>query len=408
LNAAIDNYADQDSLTPFARELVFGVMRWKIQLENVLAELLQKPLKKKDADVQIILLMGIYQLQHHQDPDYAVVNESVSLARNLGKKWAQGLVNAVLRNFLRKQSQLEDKCHHELACRTAHPQWLIEVLQQDWPDHYLDILTANNQRAPMTLRVNRQRHDRVAYMQLLGERELRGAATRFAECGVQLEAPVNVSQLPEFAAGAVSVQDQAAQLAAGLLQIDSANTAIDACSAPGGKSAHILETAADIHLIAADIAADRLQKVDVTLQRLGLKAELRQMDAARPEDWPEARFERVLLDVPCSGTGVIRRNPDIKFHRTPQDVAALVKKQAQILRAAWPHLVEGGILLYSTCSVLRDENDRQISRFLNETPDARELPINADWGRSCNAGRQLLPGEADMDGFYYARLQKTG
>lgn len=391
------------------QELSYGTLRWYFRLDALLQRLLDKPLKQRDVDVRCLLLLGLYQLEQLAMPQRVAVNETVQATLALKKQWARGLVNAVLRNYQRQASQLQEAVVANPVARFAHPAWLIQRLQSDWPDDWEDILVANNQRPPFSLRVNRQRMTRSEYMETLADQSLQAQPLAYAVTGVRLERPVPVEALPGFTEGYISVQDGAAQLAAGLLDLQPGQRVLDACAAPGGKTAHILETEPALtQLTAVDIEAHRLVRIRENLSRLSLSASLVQGDAENTEDWWDGqRYDRILLDVPCSATGVIRRHPDIKLLRRAEDIAALAAVQLQLLQAMWPLLSSGGMLLYCTCSVLAAENSRQIAAFLETRDDVAERPIVADWGRECRHGRQVLPGENDMDGFYFACLTRA-
>lgn len=389
------------------QEFCFGVARWRGRLDAIAAQLLQKPLKKKDADIHLLILLGLYQQIYMRLPDHAAVSETAEAARQLGKLWAVGLVNGVLRSFQRQQAELLEQADRQAASRTAFPGWLLKEVQNGWPDDWQDLLEAENQRPPMTLRVNRRRISRLDYLQALKAAGIEARPVESVESAVVLEQPCAVSRLPGFSAGDVSVQDAGAQLAAGLLDLQPRQRVLDACAAPGGKSCHILESAAEIDLTALDIDNLRLQRVAENLHRLNLSATLVQGDAAAPQgDWAKQRYDRILLDVPCSATGVIRRHPDIKWLRRADDIPRLVVLQARILDAIWPLLAPGGLLLYATCSLLPQENEEQIKRFLSVTADAAERSIEAGWGVARVVGRQTLPGQQTMDGFYYVCLEK--
>ncbi|WP_354671224.1 16S rRNA (cytosine(967)-C(5))-methyltransferase RsmB [Thiohalobacter sp. IOR34] len=398
---------------PFAQEMAYGVVRWQPRLSALLARLLQRPLKRKDRDVEWLLLVGLYQLLYLEVKPYAAVHASVEAVREAGKGWAAKLVNAVLRNAQRRAAELLAEVDAEPAARLAHPEWLLRRLRGDWPEDWAVIAEANNRRPPMCLRVNARQMERDGYLQALAAAGIEAAPLAIGDQGVVLAQPQSVERLPGFAEGRVSVQDGAAQLAAPLLDAGAGMRVLDACAAPGGKTAHILEREPRLaRLLAIDAEAGRLADLEANLARLGLAAETRVADAARPADWWDGEpFERILLDVPCSATGVIRRHPDIKLLRREADIEALLKAQARLLDSLWPLLAPGGLLLYATCSVLRDENERQVTAFLARTPDARELPLDGvGWGRPQAAGRQILPGEGQppggLDGFYYARLLK--
>lgn len=390
------------------QELCYGTLRWYYRLDAVLQALLSKPLKSRDADVRCLLLIGLYQIDQLALPQRVAVHETVQSVRALNKDWAAGLVNAVLRNFQRRgNSLLQSACADEVALH-AHPAWLIERLRSDWPQDWAAILAANNTRPPFTLRVNRQRLTRNEYLDVLSQEALPAVAVAHSAQAVRLERPVPVSALPGFTRGDVSVQDAAAQLAAGLLQLAPGQRVLDACAAPGGKTSHILETEPAVALVAMDIDATRLQRIESNLARLSLQAELLAGDAGRPDEWWDGRlFDRILLDVPCSGSGVIRRHPDIKVLRRADDIDALVDRQVTILDAIWPLLAPGGMLLYCTCSVLKVENSGQLANFLARHVDAEEVTITAAWGHGCTHGRQIFPGENQMDGFYFACVRKN-
>lgn len=390
------------------QELCYGTLRWYFRLDAVLRALLSKPLKSRDADVRCLLLIGLYQIDQLALPQRVAVHETVQSVRALDKDWAAGLLNAVLRNFQRRgDSLLQAACADDAALH-AHPAWLIERLRSDWPHDWAMILAANNTRPPFTLRVNRQRLTRNEYLDVLSREGLPAAAVAHAAQAVRLERPVPVSVLPGFMRGDVSVQDAAAQLAADLLELAPGQLVLDACAAPGGKTSHILETEPGVSLVAMDIDAGRLQRIESNLARLSLQAELIAGDAGQPNEWWDGRrFDRILLDVPCSGSGVIRRHPDIKVLRRADDIDTLVDRQVAILDAIWPLLAPGGMLLYCTCSVLKAENSAQLVNFLARHVDAREVTITAAWGHGCTHGRQIFPGEDQMDGFYYACVRKN-
>lgn len=394
---------------PLVQELAYGSLRWYYQLSAMLERLLKKPLKRRDTDLYCLLLAGIYQLSHTGVPVHVAVNETVQACRELGKDWAAGLVNGVLRNYQRRTEELGGAIESSLQAHYAHPEWLIRLLQADWPLDWESILHAGNQRPPFSLRVNRLQFDRAAYLQRLEQHGIGAREYPYTAQGVLLESPMPVTALPGFAEGMVSVQDGAAQQAAELLDLRSGQHVLDACAAPGGKTAHILESEPGLAAVTAvDIDARRTALIRDNLDRLGLTADVRTADVSRQESWWDGLpFDRILLDVPCSASGVIRRHPDIKLLRRQSDISGLVNRQVQLLKAMWPLLTAGGMLLYSTCSVLAAENERQISRFLAACPEAADVTPEVPWGRAVIHGRQVLPGENDMDGFYYACLRKA-
>lgn len=391
-----------------AQELCYGTLRWLPRLEAILQLLLAKPLKAKDSDVKSLLLMGLYQLGYMDIPPHAAVSETVAVTALLkNKSWARGLVNAVLRRYQREKEALENKLATDEVASSAHPAWLLALLQKAWPDQWQAIIEANNQRPPMTLRVNRRHHSREAYRALLGEKSLNSDPSPHAPDALTLKHPVNVEQLPGFGHGDVSVQDAAAQLAAVLIAPQPGMRILDACAAPGGKTGHLLEICSDIELIALDIDNKRLERVAQNLTRLELKAQLVTTDAADPDTWWDGKmFDRILLDAPCSASGVIRRHPDIKILRQAEDITQLVQLQASILESMWQLLKPGGSMVYATCSVLPQENAEQLANFLANHEDARERPLNVTWGKAVSVGRQILPGQDGMDGFFYACIEK--
>ncbi len=390
-----------------AMELVNGVLRWRFRLEALLAKLLSKSLRKKDVDIQLVLLLALYELIELSSPDYAVVNEAVTQTRRVGKKWASGMVNGVLRSFIREREALLSSIDEDEVARFSHPRWLIDLVKQDWPQQTVQILDANNQRPPMWLRVNASKISVEDYLKKLDAQQIIAIQHPLADAALKLESPMDVSRLPGFAQGLVSVQDAAAQLAAKLLGAENGERVLDLCAAPGGKTCHLLETAANIEMTAVELEPLRMQRVQQNLDRLGLHAELIVGDATDTQSWWDGRmFDRVLVDAPCSASGVIRRHPDIKSLRHADDLDSLTKIQQQILLQALSMLKPGGTLLYVTCSVLKRENELQIAQLMSVRKEAVEIDIDEPWGNPCVHGRQLLPGDMDGDGFYYARLKK--
>ena len=392
------------------RQLAFGSLRWYLRLDAVLDNLLEKPLRAKDRDVHQLLISSLYQLEYLDTPDYAVVNTAASLSKALRRNWAKGLINAVLRQFLRERASLLAKVDEDAAIASATPTWLYAQIKQDWPQQAEDILTAMNIQAPMTLRVNSRHTDTQTYQAALHKQSMGADFHPYAPEALVLEQACPVTELPEFSGGLVSVQDAGAQLAAHLLQPQPGERVLDACAAPGGKACHLLELQPKLaKLLAVELDGRRLFRIQENLQRLQLQAELVQADAGAVEQWWDGQaFDKILLDVPCSATGVIRRHPDIKHLRRETDLTNLAAIQKQLLLKVWRLLAPGGMLLYATCSICRQENDAVITEFLNSTADAQEQIIAAEWGVALTHGRQILPGEAGMDGFYYALLHKSG
>ncbi len=394
---------------PLLQELCYGVLRWYTRLDALAAQLLQKPFKTKDTDVHALILLGLYQLIYLRVPDHAAVSATVAATAALKKPWARGLVNAVLRNFQRQSEALLIALDDDPVSRWAHPHWLIEKLRAAYPEQWQSILEANNQHPPLVLRINHAKVTRDNYRQRLLALGIESEPTPHSEDGLILARPVDVESLPGFADGELSVQDSAAQLAAELLNAQPGEHILDACAAPGGKTAHVLERQPSVTMVALDQDGARLQRLHENLQRLQLNATAITGDAVDPDQWWDGHlFDRIMLDAPCSATGVIRRHPDIKLLRRSDDILQLAELQGRILKALWPLLKPGGRLLYITCSVLPQENVRQLQRFCREQHDLQEQPIVAQWGLAQSIGRQILPGQAEMDGFYYACLQKGG
>lgn len=390
------------------QELAFGTARWQPRLAGLAERLLQKPFKAADRDVEALLLVGLYQLFYTRIPAHAALGETVGCVDTLKKPWAKGLLNAVLRRAQREAEALWPALEHDPVIRTAHPRWLQKRLKADWPEHWEAICAANNAHPPLTLRVNRLHGSRDDYLRQLAEAGLAAQPCPYSADGVRLATPCDVQALPGFAEGRASVQDEAAQLSAGLLELAPGQRVLDACCAPGGKTCHLLEHQPGLaELVALDQEPARLARVRENLERLGLSATLLAADARNTATWWDGRpFQRILLDAPCSATGVIRRHPDIKLTRQEADIDALATLQGELLDALWPTLEVGGILLYATCSVLPRENRDNVAAFLARTPGARELDIGGAFGLKQTHGRQLLPQPEGHDGFYYAKLIK--
>lgn len=395
---------EQRSLT---QQLSYGVLRLHPTLVAISAPLLQKKLKNKDQDIYALLLIGIYQLRELRIPAHAAISETVDAASKLGKQWAKGLLNACLRQYQRRQEELEKQALTTETGQFAHPQWLIDALRHDWPEHWQQILEANNQQAPMMLRVNQQKSDVSGYQTLLSEKGISSQQQTLCPEGLLLDKATDVNELPHFSEGWVSVQDGAAQQVASLLDLSSGMEVLDACAAPGGKTAHMLETMPDLNVTALDIDEQRLQRVKETLSRLGFNAETIAADASETQSWWHGRqFDRILIDAPCSGSGVIRRHPDIKLLRRPEDIEQLANRQQQLLDNLWPLLKPNGILVYTTCSVFKRENTDQIHEFLQRHADARLIDVDPAPARKAQCGYQRLPGDDAFDGFFYACLQR--
>ena len=404
----LDDLIDADT-SPLAQQICYGVCRNYYFLTAVLDELLDKPLATKHQDLDALLLAAIYSVDHLKRPAHASVNAAVDAAAGLKKSWAKGLINGVLRRYLREREALVNKLtndNHEVQFN--HPDWLIDELKAAWPDEWQSIVSANQQQAPMTLRINRRLHARDEYIAQLVSADLIAVAGALSNDAVILNSAVAVTRLPGFAAGSVSVQDEAAQLAAGLLNLETGQRVLDACAAPGGKTCHILELA-DVDLLAVDRDRKRIGRIEENLKRLSFNAEIRAL--ALEELNEAAEFDRILLDAPCSATGIIRRHPDIKLLRLKSDIAKLAVIQRALLQKAFDLLKPGGELVYATCSVLPTENELLVSAFLESNERASSLPIRlsatSDAIISTRNGVQLLPTQAGHDGFYYARIGKA-
>ncbi len=390
------------------QDLAFGTARWQPRLSALAAKLLQKPFKAADADVEALLLVGLYQLLYTRIPAHAAIGETVGCADKLKKPWAKALLNAVLRRAQRESEALLAELEHDPVVRTAHPRWLQKALKAFWPQQWEAICAANNAHPPMILRVNRRHQTRAGYLQLLSDSAIAAQPCAYSQDGIVLDEPCDVRNLPGFNEGWISVQDEAAQLAADLLDLAPGQRVLDACCAPGGKTCHILEVEPGLAgVVAIDLEAKRLLRVRENLDRLGLDAQLIAADGRDTAAWWDGKpFQRILLDAPCSATGVIRRHPDIKLTRQPDDIVALAALQGELLDALWPTLEVGGILLYATCSTLPTENTEVIEAFLARTSGARELDIPGQFGIKQAHGRQLLAQQGGHDGFYYAKLIK--
>ncbi|WP_127959752.1 16S rRNA (cytosine(967)-C(5))-methyltransferase RsmB [Serratia microhaemolytica] len=390
------------------QELCFGTLRVLPQLEWLLQQLMEKPLVGKQRTLHHLLMVGLYQLLYTRIPAHAALAETVEGASALKRTQFKGLINGVLRQFQRQQQALVDKARQHPSSH-LHPSWLLKRIQHAYPTAWQQIVAANNQKPPMWLRVNQQHHQRADYLQLLQQAGISAVADEEHPAAIRLLTPCAVSLLPGFAEGWITVQDVAAQAAVELLAPQPGEQILDLCAAPGGKTTHILELAPTAQVMAVDVDQQRLDRVAENLQRLGQSAQLHCGDGRTPQDWCAGKqFDRILLDAPCSATGVIRRHPDIKWLRRDSDIAELVQLQQQILNAIWRYLKPGGVLLYATCSILPEENSEQIATFLSQHPDAQlaELAGRSQLDASAQLGRQNLPHPERGDGFFYAKLIK--
>lgn len=397
LNDALTTDREQYGRHALVEEMVVGTIRFAFSLQTHVKPFLRHPFKSRDHDLFALLLLGLYQAWYMNTPTPVAVSTAVDTAAALNKPWAKGVLNAVLRAAL--------KAPTGDPITSNHPPWLVQAIQSTWPE-WPAILTANDQRAPLTLRVDLSRITREHYAQKLTDAGIAHYPHPLVATALIIESPIKVIELPDFGQGLVSVQDAAAQLAAPLLAPSPYARILDACAAPGGKTIHLLEYCPTAILTAIDQDPERIRRLHE--------------NCARTHHHPAAihttdllvtpltnHFDRILLDAPCSATGVIRRHPDIKLHRRPTDITALATRQAALLDRLWQNLTPGGQLLYATCSVLISENEDQIGRFLARTADAAESPFVLTVGQKRPHGWQILPGEGGMDGFYYARLYKT-
>ncbi|MEP7042335.1 MAG: 16S rRNA (cytosine(967)-C(5))-methyltransferase RsmB [Dokdonella sp.] len=385
---------------------LFAASRWWLRFNAALDTLTEKPLPPKAREVRALLVVGMSQLGVLGLAEYAVVAACVDAARTLGQPHYAGLVNAVLRRFLRERAELDLQLDRDAVTRHAHPRWLIEAIERDWPGQSEAILAANNREASLTLRANRRRISRDQLLEKLRGVGIAAEAPAHLSDAIVLAQSTDVTRLPGYAEGEFSVQDGAAQRVVELLAAVDGQRVLDACAAPGGKAAHLLEHA-QVDLLALDKDAARLPRIHDNLARLGLAANVLAGDAGEPSAWWDGRpFERILVDAPCSASGIVRRQPDIKLHRRSADIASLAQAQQRLLRGLWPLLAAGGRLVYATCSLLRVENEAVVGEFLSAHANAHALPVPESFGHEAGSGRQNLPGEGGMDGFYYALLEK--
>lgn len=406
------------------QELCYGTLRYFFELEGISRELMEKPLKGKDTDVYAYILVGLYQLRHLRTPDHAVISETVESAKSRRKPWASKLVNAVLRSYVRQKDgedlnddgknsgpSINEKIANKREAVYSHPYWFIKRVIDAWPKDWESILAANNQQPPIYLRNNVQRGTREEYLNTLKAEGISAESSVNSPQALRLNQATDVLALPGFKDGRVSVQDEVAQLATYLLDVQKGQRVLDACCAPGGKTCHILETETKLEeLIAVDLEESRMQRTRENLARLGLNATLKVADLMALSRWWDGKaFDRILLDAPCSATGVIRRHPDIKLLRREDDLAKLAVIQKDLLTALWGTLKPGGILVYATCSVLPEENELIVHEFLKNQDDASALKVGEDLpiGVEQTIGRQFFPQINGHDGFYYARLLKA-
>jgi 16S rRNA (cytosine967-C5)-methyltransferase len=406
---AIEQVEERDGA--LLQEIVYGSCRWYEYLASIHNQFLDKPLHREDKLVETLLKIGAYQLLFMRTPVHAAINETVQAAVELGIERFKPLINAVLRRISDLPTIDESESIKDEVVFSSYPEWIREKLKHNWPEQWQSILRRGNERPPMTLRVNRRfssaEDPRQEYLQVLHDNEIEAKACTYSLYGIQLAKPVPVIALPHFADGAVSVQDEAAQLCCELLELEETQRVLDACAAPGGKTGAILERQSNLQMTALDSEALRAAMIEDNLERLGLNADIKVSRAEDTQSWWDGNlFDRILLDAPCSASAVIRRHPDIKLLRKEDDIKALAELQLKLLKALWETLKPGGVLVYATCSIFPQENSRIIERFLKQEETAQLKKIEAPWGEDTGFGHQLFPQENGHDGFFYARLSK--
>ncbi len=389
---SLSTFAYPQEVSPLSKSLVFGTIRFYHQLNDIVSDLLKHSLKKQDLDIHCLMLLGAYQLLHSNVASHASIFETVNIADTLDKSWAKSLINAILREVDRQKDTLKQQTHY------SHPTWLLKKIKHAYPDNFAQIFKQNNTQAPMTLRLH-PRHNIDTHLD--------ATKIKVAPQARLLKQAISVYDIPDFDKGSCFVQDASAQLAAPLLEPKNGDLILDACCAPGGKTTHISELTPKSKIVALDSSSERLKRVTENIERFDIKNITLLQGKAQTQDWWDGQlFDKILLDAPCSATGVIRRHPDIKLLRKPKDISALVALQKDILDNLWTMLKPGGTLLYATCSILKNENEQQIANFLQNHANATEVPITLDWGLKVAHGKQQIPCY-EFDGFYYAKLKKN-
>ena len=403
LERALAGYDSEDR--GLVTEMTSGAVRWFWLLEHYLNILLDKPMQRKHQEILCLLYVGLYQLEFMNTPVYASVSETVNAASEMGKPWARGLINAIMRKYLRIRDQLDvdefpDHCHY------SHPAWMVDLIKQEWPQYWKDILQANNRRPKMTIRVNINKTNVPEYLDRLDNLGIAAAVDPSSPSAIELEHRTSIDNLPGFGEGVVSVQSVASQLTALSMDLAPGHRVLDACSAPGGKLLHMLEIQPDLdEVVAVDIDQTRTAEIVDNLNRANMNATVISADSSRPDDWWDGKpFDRILVDAPCSALGVISKHPDIKHHRKPEDIEQTAQRQGQLLEALLPLVKLNGKLLYSTCSILSRENDSQIENIVQNHRSYTCDSLPSTLGQSTRFGRQRLQGSAGGDGFYYAGL----
>ncbi|MDH3694121.1 MAG: 16S rRNA (cytosine(967)-C(5))-methyltransferase RsmB [Gammaproteobacteria bacterium] len=388
------------------QEIVYGSLRWYTRLDAIVNQILDRPFRSRDRDLHGLIIAGLYQLEYMRTPAHAVVSQTVFATRELKKSWAKGVVNHTLREYQRRRDEIANACDDPVFVH-ACPGWLVDEVRKSWPDNWQGILNNWNQRPPLSLRVNARSISRENYLSELHDHDIAAQPCTLSPHGVVLTIPLPVNQLPGFAEGQVSVQDEAAQLAVLAMDLQPGLRVLDACAAPGGKTCHLLECESELQELTALDLPGRITKIEQNCRRLKLDANIIGADALATDTWWDGElFDRILLDAPCTGTGVIRRHPDIKHQRRADDISQLANKQKSLLHTLWPLLATSGQLLYVTCSILPRENEQVVLSALEHFNDAKELPLSEIFGHLRDTGRQRLPGDDDTDGFYYALLTK--
>tara|TARA_R110001592_G_scaffold238227_2_gene497800 strand:- start:103464 stop:104924 length:1461 start_codon:yes stop_codon:yes gene_type:complete len=396
------------------QEIVFGTCRWFLWLKTLYQPYLNKKIHRNDFLVECLLCVGLYQLLFTRIPSHACLNETVEAADKLGLYRFKGLINALLRQVSQQEINIEDKDLRQEMNILSHPQWFQDKLKHNWPEQWMEILDQNNQHPPMSLRINASFASSASstslqetYLEKLSAQDIQAKISLISPYGLILESPCSVQGLPDFSEGGISVQDEAAQLSSELLDLKPNLRVLDACAAPGGKTCSMLEKEPSLRVLALDSDELRAQRIDENLARLKLHAEIKIAHAEEVSAWWDGiQFDRILLDAPCSATGVIRRHPDIKLLRQEGDIKQLAELQFKLITTLWETLVPGGLMLYASCSVFSQENSRIVERFLKQTENAKIMPIEAKWGHNTGFGTQLFPSKNSHDGFFYARIQK--
>lgn len=389
--------ANQTDLS-FAKSLAYGSIRFYHHLNDIITPLLNKPLEKKNLDLHCLLVLGAYQIIYTDISRHAAINETVEVAKIIDKPWAKGFINAILRSIDRDKKVIIETNHY------SHPSWLIKKIKKDYPENYENIFIENNKKAPMSIRVHPS-IGRESYKKKLMNQNIDSISSNISEQSLTLKEAINVENLPDFQKGSCYVQDTSAQLAGHLISPSKNDLILDACCAPGGKTTHLAELNTDAQIVAVDFDENRLNRVRENLTRMNVKnVKVISGDATKQDWWNQKKFDKILIDAPCTGIGVIRRHPDIKLLRKPKDLNQIIETQSAILENLWLMLKPGGKLVYATCSILKDENENQIIKFLEKTSDAKTEEITLSWGIK-TIGRQQLPHD-NHDGFYYAQLVK--